>query len=55
MQTGNTEGEIVKDIYGNTLGAKFRMITKKAIVPGDDEIKTNPRSRSAKMRIAEKI
>jgi 16S rRNA (cytosine1402-N4)-methyltransferase len=55
MLTGNTEGEIVKDIYGNTTGAKFRMITRKAIVPGDAEIKRNPRSRSAKMRIAEKI
>ncbi len=55
MMTGNIEGEVSKDIYGNTIGAKFRMITKKAITPGEEELKRNPRSRSAKMRIAEKI
>lgn len=55
MLTGNTAGEVEKDIYGNTVGAKFRMISKKAVVPGDEEIGRNPRSRSAKMRIAEKI
>lgn len=55
MQTGNTNGEIVKDIYGNTVGAKLRMISKKAITPGDEELKRNSRSRSAKMRVAEKI
>ncbi|MEP7263152.1 MAG: 16S rRNA (cytosine(1402)-N(4))-methyltransferase RsmH [Bacteroidota bacterium] len=55
MQTGNTNGEVVKDIYGNTVGAKFRVISKKAITPGEDELKRNPRSRSAKMRVAEKL
>lgn len=55
MLTGNVSGVVEKDIYGNTVGAKFRMITRKAIVPGDEELTRNPRSRSAKMRIAEKI
>jgi 16S rRNA (cytosine1402-N4)-methyltransferase len=33
----------------------FRVLTKKVIVPGEEEIRTNPRARSAKMRVAEKI
>ena len=55
MLTGNVSGTVEKDIYGNTVGAKFRMLTRKAIVPDEEEIARNPRSRSAKMRIAEKI
>jgi 16S rRNA (cytosine1402-N4)-methyltransferase len=33
----------------------FRVLTRKVIVPGDEEIRDNPRARSAKMRVAEKI
>lgn len=33
----------------------FRVLTRKVIVPGEEEIRTNPRARSAKMRVAEKI
>lgn len=51
MRTGNTEGEQVKDFFGKTR-APFRMITRKPIVPGPEEQKRNPRSRSAKLRIA---
>lgn len=53
MRTGNFEGKIEKDFYGNVL-TPFKQITRKVIVPDDEEIKANPRSRSAKLRIAEK-
>jgi len=36
-------------------GGNFRVLTRKVIRPGDEEIRTNPRARSAKMRVAEKI
>ncbi len=52
---GNFEGDDHKDLYGNTIGVKFRSITKKPVVPTAAEVKSNPRSRSAKLRIAEKI
>ena len=54
MKTGNLNGEVVKDFYGNNQ-TPFRLITRKAIVPGDAEIVQNNRARSAKLRIAEKI
>ena len=52
---GNFEGADEKDIYGNQTGLQFRSLTKKPVVPSDDEVKRNPRSRSAKLRIAEKL
>ena len=54
MRTGNFEGVEKKDFYGNP-ESPFRMITKKGITPGDAEIAKNSRSRSARLRIAEKI
>lgn len=54
LRTGNFEGEVKKDFYGNFI-SPFRLINKKAIIPSPGEIKINPRSRSAKLRIAEKI
>jgi len=54
MRTGNFEGIEKKDFYGNP-ETPFRMITKKGITPGDLEIAGNSRSRSARLRIAEKI
>ena len=54
FKTGNIEGVLKRDIYGNTL-KKIRRINKKVITPSDDEICKNSRSRSAKLRIAEKI
>lgn len=54
MRAGNFEGEIQKDFFGNPL-SPFRIINKKPIVPGNEEIENNHRARSAKMRIAEKI
>lgn len=54
LKCGNFEGEVVKDFYGN-IERPFKIITKKAMLPSEEEIKKNPRARSAKMRIAEKI
>jgi len=54
FKTGNIEGKLMKDFYGNPL-APFKLITKKAIVPTEEEITKNPRARSAKLRIAERI
>jgi 16S rRNA (cytosine1402-N4)-methyltransferase len=42
------------DVYGTKQENPFRVITKKPIVPGQQEVKENSRSRSAKLRIAEK-
>jgi 16S rRNA (cytosine1402-N4)-methyltransferase len=54
IRSGNFEGTIKKDFYGNPL-VDFKPITRKPIVPNEDEIKLNNRARSAKLRIAEKI
>ncbi|KAF0238920.1 MAG: hypothetical protein FD181_643 [Prolixibacteraceae bacterium] len=54
MKTGNFEGKVQKDFFGN-VSSPFKMVNKKVITPGGEEIKTNSRSRSAKLRIAEKI
>ena len=40
------------DVYGIKAESLFKVITKKPIIPGDEEIKQNPRARSAKLRIA---
>ena len=53
MKTGNIEGKADQDFYGN-VKTPFRLINNKVIVPADEEILRNPRSRSAKLRIAEK-
>jgi len=54
MRTGNFEGTNTKDFYGNQ-ETPFRIISKKGIIPGPEEIARNSRSRSARLRIAEKI
>ena len=54
FRTGNFEGELVKDFYGN-VETPFTLINRKVIVPSEEEQRSNPRSRSAKLRIAEKI
>lgn len=54
MKTGNFEGTVKKDFYGNPENL-FRLITRKAITPGEEEIALNSRSRSARLRVAEKI
>jgi len=54
MKTGNLRGEVEKDFYGRNL-SPFKLITSKPIVPGEEEIARNPRSRSAKLRVAQKL
>jgi len=54
MRTGNFEGTVRKDFYGNT-ESPFRVVTKKGITPDEEEIVRNNRARSARLRIAEKI
>jgi 16S rRNA (cytosine1402-N4)-methyltransferase len=54
MRTGNFEGIENKDFYGNA-ETPFRLITKRGITPGDEEVARNSRSRSARLRVAEKI
>ncbi len=54
MRSGNLRGEIEKDFFGRQL-SPLKLITSKPIVPADDEVERNPRSRSAKLRIAEKL
>ena len=51
MRAGNMEGEIAKDFHGRSL-APFDKVTGKAIVADAMEMERNPRSRSARMRIA---
>ena len=54
IRSGNTEGRIEKDFFGRTT-TPFKVITRKAIVPTDEEVARNPRSRSAKLRVAQKL
>jgi 16S rRNA (cytosine1402-N4)-methyltransferase len=54
MRTGNFEGISEKDFYGNRV-VPFRQINRKVIVPSAEEIASNSRARSARLRIAEKI
>lgn len=54
LKTGNFEGKVEQDFFGN-VNTPFRLINNKVIVPSDEEIERNPRSRSAKLRIAEKV
>ena len=53
FRTGNFEGRLIKDFYGN-IETPFGLINRKVIVPTEEEQLQNPRSRSAKLRIAEK-
>ena len=53
MKTGNTEGDETKDFFGN-ISSPFKLITRKPIIPDDNEQAKNPRSRSAKLRVASK-
>jgi 16S rRNA (cytosine1402-N4)-methyltransferase len=54
MRTGNLEGELEKDFFGRP-ETPWKLINRKVIVPGEEEIAENRRSRSAKLRIAEKV
>jgi 16S rRNA (cytosine1402-N4)-methyltransferase len=54
MKYSGFEDEPDKDFFGN-YKLKFKLISKKPVTAGNEELKRNPRSRSAKLRIAEKI
>ena len=54
MKAGNAEGRVQQDFFGR-METPFRLVNSKVIVPTDEEQQRNPRSRSAKLRIAEKI
>jgi len=54
INTGNSEGTVQKDGFGN-LQRPFEPLNKKPITPSEDELVQNPRSRSAKLRIAVKL
>lgn len=54
FKSGNIEGKIEKDFFGK-VNTPFRLINNKVIVASEDEVARNPRARSAKLRIAEKI
>jgi 16S rRNA (cytosine1402-N4)-methyltransferase len=54
MKSGNFEGKLEKDFYGN-IKSPLKQISRKPIIPGEAEIERNNRARSAKLRIAEKI
>ncbi len=53
MKTGNVQGVVEKDFYGNVI-SPYKVITGRVITPTEEEIESNPRARSAKLRIAEK-
>lgn len=53
MKSGNAEGKVTQDFYGRT-DTPFKLVNNKVIVPSAEEQERNPRSRSAKLRIAEK-
>jgi 16S rRNA (cytosine1402-N4)-methyltransferase len=54
MKTGNFEGRLEKDFYGN-VKSPFTLVNRKVIVPQPHEIEKNVRARSAKLRVAEKV
>ncbi|MEI6695522.1 MAG: 16S rRNA (cytosine(1402)-N(4))-methyltransferase RsmH [Bacteroidota bacterium] len=54
IKSGNFKGELEKDFYGNTF-PPYKLISRKPITPEENELLRNNRSRSAKLRIAEKI
>lgn len=54
MKTGNVEGKLQQDFFGR-IQSPFKVINNKVIIPSQEEQTNNPRSRSAKLRIAKKI
>ena len=54
MRSGNVEGKIEKDFYGR-VNTPWKLINNKVITASEQEVEANPRSRSAKLRVAEKL
>jgi 16S rRNA (cytosine1402-N4)-methyltransferase len=55
FRSGTFSVEETDNVYGNQVKSPFKLITKKPVLPAESELKINPRSRSAKLRVAEKI
>ncbi|MFN8153931.1 MAG: 16S rRNA (cytosine(1402)-N(4))-methyltransferase RsmH [Bacteroidia bacterium] len=55
INTGNFEGELQKDFFGHPVGLLFKPLQRKPMEASEQEVLENPRSRSAKMRIAERL
>ena len=55
FKNGNFEDEQRQDLFGNKTKNQLKVITKKPIIPSTEELKMNPRSRSSKLRLAEKL
>jgi 16S rRNA (cytosine1402-N4)-methyltransferase len=53
IRSGNVDGKMEKDFYGNLL-TPLKAVNRSPIVPTEEELERNPRSRSAKLRVAEK-
>ena len=54
IKTGNIDGELSKDVFGRSQ-APLEAVNRKPILPSEEEISSNTRARSAKLRIAEKL
>lgn len=55
LKSGNAEGKVEKDLVFGSVRHDFELVNRKVIVPSEEEIERNPRARSAKLRIAEKV
>ncbi len=55
LKAGNAEGRVEKDLLYGRVSHNFELVNRKVIVPTEEEVERNPRARSAKLRIAEKI
>ena len=55
MKSGNADGKVEKDLVFGSVRHDFELVNRKVIVPSEEEIARNPRARSAKLRIAEKV
>ncbi|MDE7150238.1 MAG: 16S rRNA (cytosine(1402)-N(4))-methyltransferase, partial [Bacteroidales bacterium] len=54
IRSGNADGVVEKDFYGNPL-SPFKAVNRKVIQASEEELARNPRARSAKMRVAERV
>ena len=55
IASGNVQGAVEQDVFGNIISKTFTAINKKPIEASEEEKTNNPRSRSARLRVAERI